>query len=171
MVAIVLGGWWWCGRSERSVAQPFETEQPPEAAAQSQRHGQRNDSPATRAAAQGPAAGPRADTHEPATDADVDAASHPHPITSHHVRIQLENQFIQQLNDAVDLRDSRQIRALVARYRAEGFADVDKLGDGHAIIADCLEQPGEASRATARSFYDRERGSIIRRQLRRICLE
>jgi hypothetical protein len=87
------------------------------------------------------------------------------------VRIQRENQLIQQLNDALDLRDSAKLRELVARYREQGFEDVDKLADGYEIVANCIDHPGAASRGAAQAFYDRERGSILRRYIRRVCLE
>jgi hypothetical protein len=48
---------------------------------------------------------------------------------------------------------------------------VDKLGEGYEIVANCLEHPGPASRAAAQAFFDRERGSILRRHLHRHCLE
>jgi type IV secretory pathway VirB10-like protein len=94
-----------------------------------------------------------------------------HPITAAHERIQAENAFIQALNDAMDLRDGATLRKLAAQYRAKGFKDVDKLGEGYEIVANCLEHPGAASRAAAQAFFDRERGSNLRRHLHRHCLE
>jgi hypothetical protein len=94
-----------------------------------------------------------------------------HPITPAHERIQLENQYIQALNDAMDLRDGAKLRKLAAQYRVQGFKDVDQLGEGYEIVANCLEHPGEASRAAAQAFFDRERGSNLRRHLHRHCLE
>jgi hypothetical protein len=94
-----------------------------------------------------------------------------HPITPEHERIALQNRFIQALNDAMDLRDGAKLRDLAARYREQKFEDVDKLGEGYEIVANCLQHPGAASRAAARVFFDRERGSILRRHLHRHCLE
>jgi len=110
----------------------------------------------------------------PAPDApraEADALPPSHPITPAHERIQLENQYIQALNDAMDLRDGAKLRRLAAQYRAQGFKDVDKLGEGYELVANCLEHPGEASRAAAQTFFDRERGSNLRRHLHRHCLE
>ena len=103
--------------------------------------------------------------------AETDALPPSHPITPAHERIQLENQYIQALNDAMDLRDGAKLRKLAAQYRAQGFKDVDKLGEGYELVADCLEHPGAASRAAAQAFFDRERGSNLRRHLHRHCLE
>ena len=49
----------------------------------------------------------------------------------------------------MDLRDGAKLRKLAAQYRAQGFKDVDKLGEGYELVANCLEHPGEASRAAA----------------------
>ena len=103
--------------------------------------------------------------------AEADPLPPSHPITPAHERIQLENRYIQALNDAMDLRDGAKLRKLAAQYRAQGFEDVDKLGEGYELVANCLEHPGAASRAAAQAFFDRERGSHLRRHLHRHCLE
>ena len=121
-----------------------------------------------------PSAPPKPAAPVPAPDArhaDPDALPPSHPITPAHERIQLENQFIQALNDAMDLRDGATLRRLAAQYREKGFKDVDRLGEGYEIVANCLEHPGEASRAAAQAFFDRHRGSTLRRHLHRHCLE
>ena len=122
-----------------------------------------------------PAAPPKpAAAAVPPSDAqrsEADALPPSHPITPAHERIQLENQYIQALNDAMDLRDGAKLRKLAAQYRAQGFKDVDKLGEGYDLVANCLEHPGAASCAAAQAFFDRERGSNLRRHLHRHCLE
>ena len=114
---------------------------------------------------------PSAPAKSDAARAETDTLPPSHPITPAHERIQLENQYIQALNDAMDLRDGAKLRKLAAQYRAQGFKDVDKLGEGYELVANCLEHPGEASRAAAQAFFDRERGSTLRRHLHRHCLE
>ena len=114
---------------------------------------------------------PSAPATPDAARAETDTLPPSHPITPAHERIQLENQYIQALNDAMDLRDGAKLRKLAAQYRAQGFKDVDKLGEGYELVANCLEHPGEASRAAAQAFFDRERGSTLRRHLHRHCLE
>jgi hypothetical protein len=94
-----------------------------------------------------------------------------HPITPEHLRIQLENQFIQAMNDAMDLREGARLRKLASQYREHHFEDVDKLGEGYDIVANCLMSPGEPSRAAAQAFFERERASILRRHVKRHCLE
>lgn len=75
------------------------------------------------------------------------------------------------LNGAVDVRDADGIRRLVATYRDEYPEDEHLLQDGYAIIADCIEHPGAASRARAQRYYDEALASNIRRYVRRHCLE
>ena len=94
-----------------------------------------------------------------------------HPITEERERLQRQNQYVQMLNDAMDLRDGPRLRELAKRFGEEGFVDTDKHGEGYLLVADCLEHPGEASRAAAQAFWDRERGSNLRRHIKRHCLE
>jgi hypothetical protein len=94
---------------------------------------------------------------------------HPHPITPEHARIFRENATIQALNDAMDDQDAATLRRFLARYRSEYPEDAQGLQQGYALIADCLEQqPGSA--AAAQRYFDEERGSSLRRFVRRHCL-
>lgn len=108
--------------------------------------------------------GPRnSDPHEP--------GMHPHPITDEHRRIRAVNEVIQTLNDAMSIRDTKAMRAHVAEYRALDPNDVDRSQLGYTLIADCIDHPGEASLAAAKSFYATEGHSPLRRFIRRICFE
>jgi hypothetical protein len=100
-----------------------------------------------------------------------DGPMHPHPITPEHVRIQRENNLIGALNGAMDVNDGPGLRRLLGQYRDEFPDDPNLLQEGYQIIADCLEHPGAVSRAVAQRYYDRERGSILRRFVSRHCLE
>jgi len=100
-----------------------------------------------------------------------DAVLHPHPITPRHVRIQQENALIGQLNGAIDVEDGPGMRRLLDQYRDEFPEDENQLQEGYGVIADCLEHPGEASRAAGQRYYERERGSILRVFVQRLCLE
>jgi hypothetical protein len=108
---------------------------------------------------------------EPAASAELDPNDHPHPITEEHERLAHQRRLIGALNDAVDLRDARQLRQLIPLYLAEDPADENKLAEGYERIADCLDQPGPASRAAASGYYERERASTLRRYVRRHCLD
>jgi hypothetical protein len=96
---------------------------------------------------------------------------HPHPITEQHKRIYAENRMIGNLNYAVDARNAADIRRFLAEYRRDYPEDDHDVQEGYEVIADCLEHPGEASRAAARQFGEEHRGSTTRRFVNRICLE
>lgn len=94
----------------------------------------------------------------------------PHPITPAHRRIFRENRLIGALNGALDVRDGPGVRRLLETYRSEFPEDPNALFAGYAIIADCLERPGDAATAAARKYYATETASTLRRYVRRICL-
>jgi hypothetical protein len=96
---------------------------------------------------------------------------HPHPITPQHERIYRENNLSFSLDGAVEAEDVSGIRRLLAVYRQEFPEDSLVLQQGYQIIADCLERPGEATRAAAQRFYDTELASALRRHVRRHCLD
>jgi hypothetical protein len=107
-------------------------------------------------------AGPRA----PIPDGPV----HPHPITPEHERIFEENRLIGALNGAMDLKDVAGLRRLLEEYQDKYPEDDQMLQGGYAAIADCLEHPGEASRAAAQRWAEEHRGSTLRRFVYRHCL-
>lgn len=100
-----------------------------------------------------------------------DGPMHPHPITPAHERIFRENALVGALNLAVDLADPVQLRELVAQYRAEFPEDDNRLQDGYALIADCLEHLDAATRERAQHFWQAAIRSQTRRYVRRHCLE
>ncbi|WP_437593563.1 hypothetical protein [Sorangium sp. So ce1000] len=107
----------------------------------------------------------------PSPDDRRDGPAHPHPITPRHIEIQHENGLIAMLNDAMSARNGARMRELVHEYRRTHPRDTNQLQDGYEVIADCLEAPGEASRAAAEGYYAEHRASTVRRFVRTICLE
>ena len=100
---------------------------------------------------------------------------HPHPITSLHESQRREHTLVAALNDALDLADGARLRELIELYDEAQPEDPQRLREGYERVADCLEAPDEASRASARAnaaqFYDDARASTLRRHIRRHCLE
>ena len=96
-----------------------------------------------------------------------------HPISPAHERVYRENHLIGQLQGAINVEDAAGIRRLLKQYREEYPEDEHLLQGGYERIADCLEHPGEATRAEARRWYDEKqnRASAARRAVRLICLE
>ncbi|WP_438030720.1 hypothetical protein [Sorangium sp. So ce233] len=107
----------------------------------------------------------------PSPDDRHDGPAHPHPITPRHLEIQRDNGLLALLNDAMSARNGARMRELLNEARRTHPGDASRLQDGYAIIADCLEAPGEASRAAAEGYYAQRRASTVRRFVRTICLE
>lgn len=136
-----------------------------------------------RAAAPSPPPSPAVDAGAPAAltagadtrpdahpDAPEEELRHPHPIDSAHMRIQRENNLLGALDGAMDVSDGPGMRRLLQQYRNEFPEDANELQTGYRIIADCLEYPGPVSTAAGQRYYDRERGSTLRRFVARHCL-
>lgn len=103
---------------------------------------------------------------------------HPHPFTPEREALQHELRIVGALQDALDLEDVPALRTLIDRYRAHVPADENKLAEGYARLADCLEVDHDqrelehdSVRAAALAYYENERASTLRRYIRRICLE
>ena len=164
----MIAGWWFWRDESAPVAgaQPATTAitTPPTALAPAPALSSAR-SPASPTPAPGSVAG------TPAPDAAVapDADPHPHPITPAHLRIYRENNLIGALNGAMDVGDAVGLRGLLDQYRSEFPEDPNLLQQGYQIIADCLQYPGAASKAAGQSYFDRERGSILRRFVARHC--
>ncbi|HEX6271754.1 MAG TPA: hypothetical protein VFZ53_01880 [Polyangiaceae bacterium] len=103
------------------------------------------------------------DPHEP--------GMHPHPFTPEHKRIYAINALNQRLDDLMSFRKAKEMREALVEYEKLDPEDVEKMRAGYAIIADCIEYPGDRSLAAARHFYDTERHSTLRRFVRRVCFE
>lgn len=95
----------------------------------------------------------------------------PHPLTPEHERLFAINRVVQQARQAVDLRDVRRLRGLLAQYTTLDPKDALRQRLGFERIADCLESPGAASRQAALTFWQKETASPVRRLVRRRCLE
>jgi len=132
---------------------------------------------AAAAAPKAPAAGPHlADAHEhvrneQARDLEYDPARHPHPLTEERARIHLENSLIQSLNDAMDSQDPDSLRQVLAGYRQSHPEDPHHLQGGYGLIADCLDEPGPASRAAGERYMKENRASTLRRFVERHCVK
>ncbi|HKO93916.1 MAG TPA: hypothetical protein VJU61_22335 [Polyangiaceae bacterium] len=102
---------------------------------------------------------------------DVDETGHPHPISSRHSAIFSENNLLGALNGALDQGDFLALRRMNAQYRKEYPEDEHALQEGYDVIADCLEERTPQAVQAARRFWQTHRASMLRRQVRRHCLE
>jgi hypothetical protein len=84
-----------------------------------------------------------------------------------------QHQLFDQVEAAIEARDFDRARALLREHQS-GFAPREAWTDvreGWLAIADCLQRPGAESTAQGRRFVEQERGSALRRRVRRACLE
>jgi hypothetical protein len=72
---------------------------------------------------------------------------------------------------AMNVGDYLGLRALIEEYRGDYPEDTHRLQEGYSIIADCLERLTPERQATAREYWQTKRGSLVRRFIRRHCLE
>jgi hypothetical protein len=100
-----------------------------------------------------------------------DEREHPHPITERHRSIQRENNLRALLNEAVTARNGERVRELLREYRLSHPEDPNRLQAGYQVLAECLTNPSDTARVEAARYYDAHRGSILRRSIRRVCLE
>ena len=176
LVLAGLGAWWLSKGGTSARVETAERETAPVAVAPAEPPPARPAAPPTPPAVAGTAPAQQAEPEllivPPGNDDPrPDGPLHPHPITPRHIRIQHENALIGQLNGAMDVEDGAGLRRLLDEYRREYPEDENQLQEGYGIIADCLEHPGDASRAAGRRYYDRERGSILRLFVQRHCLD
>jgi hypothetical protein len=96
---------------------------------------------------------------------------HPHPITAEHRRLYREADLLDGAAALLRKSSIAEARALLAQHRAEYAPGQGSDNDGLALLADCLEHRDRASLDRARAFYDRYTHSMVRRQIRKQCLE
>ncbi len=97
----------------------------------------------------------------------------PHPMTPARQRIAAQRRLFVRLDQALASRDFIEVRRLLALHDTQ-FSESEAWSDwrqGYERIADCQEHPGAASRAAGQRFVDEERGSRLRRRVRRACLK
>lgn len=94
-----------------------------------------------------------------------------HPITPTHERIYRENNLNGAMAGAMQVGDYLGLRALIEEYRMDYPEDSYRLQEGYTIIADCMEKLTEERQETAREYWKTKRGSLVRRFVRRHCLE
>jgi hypothetical protein len=106
------------------------------------------------------------------SDPNPDAAVLPHPLSPERLRDSEQLALFGQVHDAIRQRDATRARELVREHRAR-FPGDEQWRDhveAYEIIADCIEYPGPESRAAGQRFVDEQRGSTMRRRVRRACL-
>lgn len=96
-----------------------------------------------------------------------------HPMTPARQRLSDQRRLFTRLDQAMARRDFAEARRLLARHDSE-FREPEAWQDwraGYQALTDCLEHPGAESTAAGQRFVDEQRGSTLRRRVRRACLK
>jgi hypothetical protein len=122
------------------------------------------------------AAEPEATGHEPdltlaSAHSEFKPGDPSHPMGPERRRAYRQNDFIGQIDGAILVKDYQGIRRLNAEYRREYPDDDQMTREAYEMIADCLEKKTPELVERARKFWETQRGSRARRDLRKICLE
>jgi hypothetical protein len=94
-----------------------------------------------------------------------------HPIDAKRTRIYRENAFNVALMGAMNSGDHLGLRALIEEYRQSYPEDEHQLQEGYGIVADCMERLTAGRQNAARDYWRHNRASIVRRFIRRHCLD
>ena len=94
-----------------------------------------------------------------------------HPITADHLRLHRDVDLLDAAWQALKAGDFERARAALAEHRREYPSERDDLNDGLTILSDCMEYRSAEARARAQQFYDEQTHSMVRRRIRRECLE
>jgi hypothetical protein len=106
-----------------------------------------------------------------AEDSTEHEPKHPHPVDETRRRIYRENNLNGALMGAMNVGDYQGLRALIQEYEIDYPEDTYRLQEGYTIIADCMEELTTERQERAREYWKTKRGSLVRRFIRRLCLE
>lgn len=95
----------------------------------------------------------------------------PHPITAEHLALYRDLDLLDAAWQALHGRDFARARELLAVHRREYRRQHDDMTEGLSLLADCMEQQTPEARARAQHFYDEQTHSMLRRRMRRHCLQ
>lgn len=96
----------------------------------------------------------------------------PHPMDALRQRMAEQRRLFANVKQALASDDFARARELLVLHDVTFGAEESwtDLREGYERILDCQQQPGPESRASGQQFVDRERGSTLRRRVRRACL-
>ncbi len=106
-----------------------------------------------------------------------DESSHPgkvipHPIDDARLVQAEQRRLFMDVDAALEANDYTRARSLLTQYDAR-FVDDEAWSDkreAYQLIADCQEHASPQARANGQRFVDEQRGSTMRRAVRRACL-
>ena len=106
-----------------------------------------------------------------AAETGADLHGVPHPITAEHLKnyrqVELLHEAWQKLKQG-EYDAGRQIVSTLRREYPEQWED---MNEGLETLADCMQRPSPETLAAAQRFYDERTASMMRKRIRRYCLE
>jgi hypothetical protein len=95
----------------------------------------------------------------------------PHPITAEHQRLYRDVDMLEAARGALRAHDFERARTILAQHRAEQHRAYDDMNEGLTLLTDCMQYPSSVTRERAQKFYSTQTQSMVRREIRRECLE
>lgn len=95
----------------------------------------------------------------------------PHPITPQHLRNYRQTELLHDAWAAIKMHDFATGRQIVATHRTDYPGQWEDMNEGLEVVADCMQSPGPDTVARARRFYRERTASMMRKRIRRFCLE
>jgi hypothetical protein len=95
----------------------------------------------------------------------------PHPLTPQHLRLYRDVDLLRAADAEIKAGRFDAARALIAQHRRELAGMSAPEEEGLLLLADCAEQRSAGNVARVQRFYDAHTDSMLRRRLRRACLE
>jgi hypothetical protein len=95
----------------------------------------------------------------------------PHPMDGTRTRMQAQHRLLAEIKGALAAQNFDRARSLLAQHdqqfdAAEAWQD---LREGYQLISDCKQYPSPEARARGERFVSVQRGSTLRRAVRRAC--
>ncbi len=100
-----------------------------------------------------------------------DEQRHPHPITTQHLENFRQVDLLDGAWSALQRHDFARARELVARHRRDYPGQWEDMNEGLEILAECLERPSAEILERAARFHRERTASMMRKRVRRYCLE
>lgn len=96
----------------------------------------------------------------------------PHPIDEPRKRMTAQRQLFSQVKSALRASDYAAARSLLEQHDEDFSAEESwtDLREGYQLMLDCKQYPNDETRARGQRFVDEQRGSTLRRGVRRACL-
>jgi hypothetical protein len=95
----------------------------------------------------------------------------PHPITAEHLALYRDVDLLDGAWQAARAGDYAGAREQLVEHARAYPERPDEMREGMSLLIDCMQAGGADARARAQRFYDEQTHSMLRRRMRRHCLQ